>query len=86
MIISDINYLQDIISPNVQGGDGWYTHFFSELEDLLAPLDALTPHIPHSPNGHFASVISTTYQGGQGVTHSWNSNTKRWTTERWTFS
>lgn len=86
MIISDINYLQDIISPNVQGGNGWYTDFLSELEYLLTPLDDLTTHIPHSPNGHFASVISTTYQGGQGVTHSWNSDTKHWTTKHWNLS
>lgn len=86
MIISDINHLQDIISPNIQGGGSWHTHFFSELEDLLAPLDDLTLPAPQSPNGHFASVTSITSHGGQGLIHRWDSNTKRWTTERWTLS
>lgn len=84
MIISDINHLQDITSLNIQGGDSWHTHFFSELEYLLEPLDDLTPHIPHSPNGHFASVTAITSQGGQGLIHRWDSNTNRWTTKPWT--
>ncbi len=81
MIISDINHLQSIKNLKVRGGDGWHT-FFSELEDLLAPLDDFTP--PGSPfNGHFASVISTTYQGGKWTTHKWDYSSK---TGRWTHS
>lgn len=81
MIISDINHLQDITRQNIQGGDNLHVHLFSGLEDLLAPLDNLTPPTPQSPNGHFASVMSTTYKGGKWTTHKWDycPKTRRWT-------